>query len=83
MTSPDDPYAPPPGYGGSPNPYAPPAGFGGQPDPYAPPPGYGPPPQQWQQYAYGPGGQRTNTKAVLALGLTGSSLPFGRAICGP
>jgi hypothetical protein len=84
VTSPDDPYAPPPGYGGAPNPYAPPPGFGGQPEPYVPPPGYGPPPQQWQQYGYGPGGQRTNTKAALALGLAISAylpiVPFVGAI---
>lgn len=80
MSTPQDPYTPPPGWA------APPAGSPQPPPPASPagaPPGYGPPPTGWDQPAPGqqppgwgqqqpgwgpPGGARpTNTLAIVSL----------------
>lgn len=77
MSTPQDPYAPPPGWGtppasgGAPTPPpAPPAGWEQQPAYGAPPPGYGQPPPGWgQQPGWGPSGaaRPTNTLAIVSL----------------
>lgn len=79
MSTPQDPYAPPPGWGTPPTgggaPTPPPAQPSGwdqkQPAYGAPPPGYGQPPPGWGQPQPGwgpPGGARpTNTLAIVSL----------------
>lgn len=78
MSTPDDPFAPPPGgeqppqggqpgqppaYGQQPGYGAPPPGYG------APPPGYGAPPPGYGQPPYGSpyAAQKTNTLAIVSL----------------
>lgn len=75
MSTPQDPYAPPPGWGAPPTGPTPPTGGPPPPPGYAAPPGYGTPPAGpppgWgqQQPGWGPpGGTRpTNTLAIVSL----------------